>query len=192
MFLAIPDGKLIYEENWLDSAEAWTLFDALYHEIEWEEGEVFIFGRWHRIPRLQAWYGEPELTYTYSGKKLQTKAWTKTLEAIKNKLESRGYEFNSVLLNLYRDGNDKMGWHRDNEKELGEQPIIASVSLGAEREFQMRHKETKHKVSVHLSHGSLLIMAEDTQSCWYHQLPQRKRCTRPRINLTFRKIVAPN
>ncbi|RUO22059.1 alpha-ketoglutarate-dependent dioxygenase AlkB family protein [Aliidiomarina haloalkalitolerans] len=191
MQIDIPDGQLFYYESWLEYEKAWSIFAALQHEIDWEEGQVFIFGRWHSIPRLQAWYGEPGLAYTYSGKQLLAKPWTPALHSIKRKLETCGYDFNSVLLNLYRDGSDKMGWHRDNERELGHQPVIASISLGAEREFQLRHKGSDQRVSLHLTHGSLLIMAGETQANWYHQLPQRKRCKAPRINLTFRSIITP-
>lgn len=188
--LQLPDAKIDYIPTWLDKPSARKIFSALLNEIDWQEGEVFLFGNLHKIPRLQAWHGEPNAKYRYSGKTLTPQPWTATLLYLKGLLEEQGMHFNSVLLNLYRDGNDRMGWHADNEKELGAQPTIASISLGAERTFQLKHRVSKQRFDIELADGSLLIMAGVTQDHWVHQLPQRKRCSAPRINLTFRNIVA--
>lgn len=187
--LQLPDAKIDYIPMWLDQGRAKTVFSSLLNEIDWQEGEVFLFGRTHKIPRLQAWHGEPNALYRYSGKTLQPRPWNATLLYLKDLLEEQGMMFNSVLLNLYRDGSDKMGWHADNEPELGDQPTIASISLGAERTFQLKHRLSKQRYDIELANGSLLIMGGATQEHWLHQLPQRKRCSSPRINLTFRTIL---
>jgi alkylated DNA repair dioxygenase AlkB len=131
-------------------------------------------------------------TYRYSGLTMKPLPWTDTLLQIKERVEhASSYRFNSVLLNFYRDGQDSMGWHRDNEKELGENPVIASVSFGAERKFQFRHyKDQKTIISLVLNHGSLLLMSGATQSCWQHRLPKSSIMQTPRINLTFRNIIS--
>ncbi|MCH8501378.1 MAG: alpha-ketoglutarate-dependent dioxygenase AlkB [Aliidiomarina sp.] len=188
MQILSPNCYLEYVPNWLSQTDADRFFTQLYETIEWEVGEVFVFGRWHTTPRLQAWYGDANKSYRYSGKALVAKPWTDALVELRQRLKERGFDFNSVLLNLYRDGEDRMGWHRDNEPELGDKPVIASISLGAERDFQLRHRQDKSKHTLTLGHGSLLLMTGETQTYWEHQLPQRKRCRSPRLNLTFRKV----
>jgi len=142
-------------------------------------------------PRLTAWYGDPGKAYSYSGITMQPHNWTKALLEIKQRIEAvAGASFNSALLNLYRDGKDSMGWHRDNEKELGINPVIGSVSFGAARTFVLRHyTDKKLKQSIELTHGSFLLMRGRTQHCWEHSLPKRITSTGERINITFRRIL---
>ena len=167
-----------------------NLFKKLYEEVEWQSGELKIFGKTHPIPRLQAWYGDEGAYYSYSGIKLKPKVWSKELLKVKSRIETlTGYSFNSVLVNLYRDGSDSNGWHRDNEKELGEDPIIASVSLGESRYFKLRNRDTKKVIKLELNSGSLLIMEKGSQRNWDHTLPKSKKVTKIRINLTFRKVL---
>ena len=141
-------------------------------------------------PRLAAWHGDPEAVYTYSGVSNTPSSWTETLQQIRTQLErSVGVQFNSVLLNYYRNGEDSMGWHRDNERELGPEPLIASISLGQTRRFLMQHVKHKHlRWKADLESGSALIMAGQTQKNWRHSLPKSKSRNQPRINLTFRRI----
>lgn len=179
---------IIYLPQWLSEQEADALYHALSQELAWHQGDVFIFGKWHKIPRLQAFHGEPGLSYRYSGKSLTPEPWTPILLSLRDQLKSMGYSPNAVLANWYRDGKDKMGWHRDNEPELGTEPVILSISLGACRDFQIRHRATKETQTIALEHGSLLIMKGKSQTDYEHQLPIRKRCQEGRINLTYRTL----
>ena len=149
-----------------------------------------MFGKPVLIPRLSAWYGNEGASYTYSGLTLQPNAWTDELLSIKQKIETiSGATFNSVLLNFYRHGQDSMGWHADDEPELGKMPTIASLSLGAERRFLLRAKNNHHqKHEIPLNNGSLLVMSGNTQHYWQHAIPKTRLPTKPRINLTFRQI----
>ncbi|MCC5854704.1 MAG: alpha-ketoglutarate-dependent dioxygenase AlkB [Idiomarina sp.] len=187
--LRLPKEDFQYIGKWLTSERANVLQKALATELNWQQGDVFIFGKWQKIPRLQAFHGDYGLGYTYSGKTLFPEPWTPSLLQIKAELNQLGFFPNVVLANLYRDGEDKMGWHRDNEPELGDQPQILSLSLGAARDFQLRHRETRTRVDLRLDHGSLLVMQGNSQQEWEHQLPPRKRCKEPRLNLTFRTII---
>jgi alkylated DNA repair dioxygenase AlkB len=164
----------------------------LQRGIAWKQEPIKIFGKEVMQPRLTAWYGDPDKAYRYSGITMKPLQWTDTLLEIKEKAEFiSGHKFNSVLLNFYRSGQDSMGWHRDNEKELGTDPVIASVSLGAERKFQFRHyKNQKTVISLELEHGSLLLMSGATQNNWQHRLPKSGIAHKPRINLTFRNIIS--
>lgn len=184
------DGEVFYFPNFFSLQERELYFKKLLQEIEWQQQAIVIFGRRVMQPRLTAWYGESEGSYGYSGLKLKTLPWTKTLREIKARVETQcGVSFTHVLLNQYRNEKDSMGWHRDNEKELGLEPVIASVSLGEEREFQMRHYHEKSlKRSVKLQDGSLLLMRGRTQECWEHALPKRSQSLGIRLNLTFRVI----
>ena len=151
-----------------------------------------MYGNINPIPRLTSWFGDSGKGYTYSGIVMSPNDWTDELISIKSKLEEKvEIKFNSLLLNLYKDGNDHVAWHADDEKELGEDVIIASVSFGEKRDFQLRHKTdtTVEKINIPLEHGSLLLMFPPTQENWLHQLPRRKKVNKPRINLTFRKII---
>jgi alkylated DNA repair dioxygenase AlkB len=164
--------------------------NRLQQEILWEQEPIQMFGKEVMQPRLTAWYGDDGKNYTYSGITMKPLPWTPALLSIKEKTEEICKRtFNSCLLNFYRTGNDSMGWHRDNEKELGENPAIASVSFGAERTFQFRNYENKKEIiSITLPSGSVLFMAGTTQTNWQHALPKSKKLTDIRINLTFRNI----
>lgn len=186
--LDLPDGALYYIPNWLSEASANKLFECLQHELEWQQGNVKVFGAWHPIPRLQAWYGDSSAIYGYSGKPLIPLKWHSDLHWLREKLAQDGIQSNAVLANFYRNGNDKVGWHSDNEKELGCHPVIASISLGATRTFQLKHKQSNQRVDLELESGSLLVMAGNMQTNWLHALPQRKRITNGRINLTYRMV----
>jgi alkylated DNA repair dioxygenase AlkB len=173
-----------------DNKWANKVFKELREQIEWEQYHIQIFGKRMPQPRLTAWYGETNAAYSYSGIQLIPKAFTPCLLKIKAIVEEASEQkFNSVLLNLYRNQNDSMGWHSDDEKELGENPVIASLSLGETRVFQVRHKTQKAlKGKLELTHGSLLIMKGNMQSNWQHAIPKSRKECGPRINLTFRKI----
>lgn len=188
--LALPDGRFQMMTGFLDSNEAWRLFDLLYKEVPWRHDEIRMWGKTHRLPRLQQWFGEPGQTYTWSGIRMGPTPWLPSLLRIRAKVEeASGHRFNTVLANLYRDGQDTVGWHADDEADLGPDPVIASVSLGAERDFVLRHNtlEEHRNVKVLLTHGSLLVMSDGSQANWKHAVPRRKRITAPRINLTFRR-----
>jgi alkylated DNA repair dioxygenase AlkB len=183
------DGTVNYYGKILSSEEANRYFDLLMQNTQWEKDEVIIFGKHITTKRKVAWYGDSEYLYTYSNTTKQALAWTKELSELKQIVEEyAGIKFNSCLLNLYHNGNEGMGWHSDDEKTLGKNNTIASLSFGAEREFSFKHKQTKQTVSLVLEHGSLLIMKDATQSNWLHSLPKSKNITQPRINLTFRTI----
>jgi len=178
------------DSNFLPKKDSKLLFNKLLETVEWERGEVTLYGKTYPIPRLQAWFGDDGANYSYSGMNLKSNSWSKELLDLKNQIEKlTGYDFNSVLVNLYRDAADSNGWHRDNEKELGSDPIIASVSLGENRLFKIRNKKTKEVTDLILESGSLLIMSKGSQLDWEHTLPKSKKIYRPRINLTFRKVL---
>ncbi len=163
----------------------------LVAEAEWRSEAVVVWGRKVPQPRLIAWYGDAGRAYAYSGIRLRPSPWTPLLLDIKARIEeATGAAFNSVLLNYYRDNCDSIGFHSDDEPELGERPVIASLSLGEERTFVLRHKRSKETapMRLRLPSGSLLLMAGDTQHCWRHGIPKESRPRSPRINLTFRKI----
>ncbi|KAM9360660.1 DNA oxidative demethylase ALKBH2 [Symphorus nematophorus] len=181
--------------------EADRLFKQLEEEVVYstgEESKVQVFGKVYNIPRKQATYGDAGLTYTYSGVTRSACPWTPTLEYIRDAVtKTTGQTFNFVLVNRYKDGQDHMGEHRDDEKELDPLCPIASVSLGAARDFIFRHRDARGKqvrrqiepVKLELAHGSLLLMNSPTNTFWYHSLPVRKKIAQPRINLTFRRIL---
>lgn len=185
-----PTASLQYTDGfipWEESSELLTRWTA---ELDWIRSNINLFGRKIPIPRLNAWYGDR--AYAYSGTRFEAKSWTPELKLIKNRVElASGLRFNSVLLNLYRDGQDTMGWHSDDEKSLGNNPQIASVSLGACRRFVLREKNNKkNKHSMMLGDGSLLLMLGETQKLWQHSLPRTRAAAsmKSRINLTFRQI----
>jgi alkylated DNA repair dioxygenase AlkB len=186
----ITNGEYFYLPNFFNQQEANSYLKAFQDNIEWKQEEMLMYGKIVKFPRLTAWYGDNDKPYSFSGIKLNPKAWNTELLEIKSKIEPIcETAFNSVLLNRYRDGNDSISWHTDAEKELGQNPIIASVNLGAERKFQLRHKETKEKIEIILQHGSLLIMRGELQHFWQHQVPKTATKVKERINLTFRVIV---
>ena len=167
------------------------LYRHLLKSLPWQSGQIRLFGKSHTIPRLQCWMASATEEYCYSGQNLPIAPWDDELEWLRGALNQALYtQFNSVLCNLYRSGEDKMGWHSDDEPELGPTPIIASISLGAERDFAVRKKgESKQYGTLPLPHGSLLIMNRGMQKRWQHALPARKTIDSARINLTFREIV---
>ena len=184
------DGVVNYHGPILSPAETRHYYENLRQRIPWKHDEAIIFGKHIITARMVAWYGNANFSYTYSGTTKQALLWTPELAALKAVVENlTATQFNSCLLNLYQDGNQGMAWHSDDEKSLGRNSTIASVSLGAEREFRMKHKRLDHKISVLLESGSLLVMKGATQSHWLHSIPKSKKITTPRINLTFRTMV---
>lgn len=189
--IQILNGEYIYIANFYKREFADGLFTALETTIKWKQESMNMYGKEFKFPRLTAWYGEDDKPYSFSGIKLEPLPWTKELLQIKDDIEPLcDTSFNSVLLNLYRDGNDSISWHTDAEKELGRNPIIASVNFGAQRVFQLKHMHTQEKFEILLQHGSLLVMMGELQHYWKHQVPKSKKVTQPRINLTFRVISA--
>ncbi len=184
------DGIVNYYGVLFEQNEADRILETLRATIEWRNDETIIFGKKIITKRKVAWYGEKETKYTYSGITRFALNWTDELLELKKKIEERtGESFNSCLLNLYHDGNEGMGWHSDNERELLKNGAIASLSLGAERRFVFKHKEDKGKVEIMLEHGSLLVMKGRTQNNWLHRLPVSKSIIMPRVNLTFRTVM---
>lgn len=184
------DGIVNYHGQVFSPHEARYFMAQLQQEIEWRHDEINIYGKSLLTKRKVAWYGDMPYAYTYSNTTKHALPWTKSLLAIKSRVEEKsGFGFNSCLLNLYHDGTEGMAWHSDNETELGQNTIIASVSFGAERDFSFKHKRTGQVISTLLENGSLLIMRGSTQSNWLHSLPKRAKVKNARINLTFRNIV---
>lgn len=188
--LAPFDGELYVIKQFYSSLESDQLFKALETSLDWQEEDIFIFGKWVRVPRLMCWYGDPDSHYHYSGVDHQPRPWTPELQSVRAKVEQQcRCAFNSVLANLYRDGRDSMACHADDEKELGLNPVIASLSLGEERLFKLHHKKRKETLDITLGHGDLLVMAGVLQHHWVHSVPKTRSFKKPRINLTFRKIT---
>ena len=187
----MPDAQVQLWAAAFAPDEASQLFDALIAGIDWRQEEVLIFGQRRPVPRLVAWHGDPGASYTYSGTPHDPLPWTQPLERIRSRIFGlAGSRFNSVLLNLYRDGRDGMGWHADDEPELGRDPVIASVSLGAPRRFCFRHRRDRNlKLDVTLSDGSLLLMSGATQHHWVHAVPKTSLPAGRRLNLTFRNVA---
>jgi alkylated DNA repair dioxygenase AlkB len=189
--LAMPDGDLTIWRQFFAETEADLLFTELLNGVEWRHDAIQIYGRQIPLPRLTAWFGNEGASYSYSGIKMNPAPWTPALLSIKQRTEGvAGVPFNSVLLNLYRDGHDGVSWHQDDEPELGKNPVIGSVSFGETRTFQMKHKSRKDLgvVNIDLSHGSFLLMSGPTQHFWRHRLPKTPKVLKARINLTFRRI----
>jgi alkylated DNA repair dioxygenase AlkB len=185
------DFPFSYCGNFLSGTEATEMFATLHYTIPWRSEAITLFGKRMMQPRLVAFVADQGVSYTYSGQTMQRNDWTPELLLLRKRVELvSGVSFNSVLCNLYRSGSDSMGWHSDDEKSLGQNPIIASVSLGESRVFKFRKKEVKNAcVSMILGHGSLLLMTGDCQHSWQHSVPKTRKFVRPRINLTFRKVV---
>ena len=186
----LHDADIAYYPNFFDSNRANELFEKLKNEIPWQQDNITVFGKTHPQPRLTSLFGNEGKPYSYSNIVMQPNAWNPLLVFIKNEIEEICNEnFTTVLLNYYRDGKDSNGWHADNEKELGRNPVIASVSFGAERFFHLQHNTIKEqKLKINLEDGSLLIMKGTTQHFWKHQIPKTAKEIGPRINLTFRII----
>lgn len=187
-----PDAHIKLMPQFINVKDADLFLKHLRNNISWEQHFVKIFGRRIRSPRLSAWYGDIEANYSYSGQQLKPKPWTPQLASLREKINDQfDLKLNSVLLNYYRTGLDNMGWHSDDETTLGENPTIASLSLGSKRRFVMKHKYRKDlpKLEYNLGNGDLLLMSGPTQHFWKHQIPKTLKPTKPRINLTFRKIL---
>ena len=183
------DGIVVYYKNLLEINEANQYFDCLLKTIEWKNDQALIYGKLIITKRKVAWYGDTDFEYTYSKTTKRALPWTTELIELKKIAEElTGEKFNSCLLNLYHNGDEGMTWHSDAEKVLKKNGAIASLSLGAERKFSFKHKETKETLSLILENGSLLMMKGSTQTYWLHRLPPTKLISTPRINLTFRSI----
>lgn len=184
-----PNGGLQYHPQAFSSERADALFNCLHSGINWTERTIIMFGREVVQPRLVAFYGDVGQRYRYSGKTLEAPGWPDPLIEIRKRLALiTGHEFNCVLCNLYRDGKDAMGWHADNEPELGSEPVIASVSLGGERRFVLKRRSDGQRVELVPAHGSVLVMFGAVQRHWLHQVPRTRKPVDARINLTFRTL----
>lgn len=188
--LLSKDGIVNYYGTLLSASRSNSFFDQLLHNVEWKNDEAYIYGKRIVTKRKVAWYGDKPYQYTYSNTTKLALPWTTTLLELKEMVEQKTEEkYNSCLLNLYHNGSEGMAWHSDGEKDLKKNGAIASLSLGAERKFAFKHKETKEKVSLLLKNGSLLVMKGTTQTFWLHRLPPTKMIHTARINLTFRTIM---
>ena len=190
--LPLVDAEVRYWPDAFDREEAADLCARLRKAIDWRQEEVLIFGVRRPVPRLVAWHGDPGAAYTYSGTPHVPEPWTPELERVRDRVHTlTGRPFNAVLLNLYRDGRDGMGWHADDEPELGRDPNIASVSFGATRRFCLRHRRRKDsRLDLPLAPGSLLLMSGPTQHHWLHAVPKTTQAVGERVNLTFRWVGA--
>lgn len=187
----LPNAELIYIPDFLNNRESDMLFQLIASKTNWRHDDITVFGKTYKQPRLTALFGDSNQAYSYSNIVMHPEPFTDHLKVIKQKVEETSeILFNTLLINLYRDGNDSNGWHADNEKELGINPTIASVSLGEERPFHFKHRTLKQeRHQLILKHGSLLIMKGEMQHYWLHQIAKTKRRIQPRINLTFRKLM---
>lgn len=187
----LPDADVTLYENFFSPEESNELYERLTENIHWQQDYIQFYGKSIAVPRLSAWYGDLRFSYTYSGILMKPRPWNDDLLFIKERMDKEvGVHFSSCLLNLYRTGKDSVNWHQDNERELGRNPIIGSVSFGATRPFQLKHvdKEKPNKTVIPLSHGSFLLMKGTTQHYWKHQIPKTALQVAPRINLTYRII----
>ncbi|MBA6316196.1 alpha-ketoglutarate-dependent dioxygenase AlkB family protein [Cellulophaga baltica] len=190
LHLNLPDSDLIYYPNFLDTRSADSYFAKLREQTPWQQDDITVFGKKYAQPRLTALYANNDKAYSYSSISMRPHVFTKELLQIKNEADTLAQTtFTTCLLNLYRDGKDSNGWHADNEKELGQNPIIASITLGEERFFHLKHRTNKNlKHKLLLEHGSLLLMKGATQHHWLHQIPKTAKPIQERINLTFRVV----
>lgn len=185
----LPEPEVDWYPNWISAAVAAEMLERLKEEVVWKQDSIGTPGGVKPLPRLTAWQGEPGAIYIYSGIRNEPLPWSSTVLVLKKRVEeTTGAAFNSVLLNRYRSGNDSMGWHADRERELGAAPVIASVSLGATRRFDLRHNQTGAIRSFELTSGSLLVMRGTTQAQWRHRVPKAPTLQAERINLTFRWV----
>ena len=190
MLLPLPDAHVQYFPNAIASAQADTYFETLKAQLPWRQDAIKLFGKSVKIPRLQSWHGDPQCQYTYSHLTMQPNPWTHELTDIKILCESlSGSRFNSVLANWYRDGQDSMSFHADDEAELGVNPVIASVTFGQARPFVFKHKVTRATYRYTLNHGSVLVMAGETQRHYVHGIAKTAKPIGGRINLTFRQLI---
>jgi len=187
----ITGGRLRYFESFFRESQAKEVFDSLLEETPWQQDPITIFGKTYQQPRLTALYASNAKPYSYSGITMNPRPMTPLMETLRDRIHQvSSNTFTTVLLNLYRNGKDSNGWHADDEKELGKNPVIASLSFGAERYFHLKHKKDKNlRLKIPLKSGSLLIMEGETQTHWLHQVAKTARPVGPRINLTFRRII---
>jgi alkylated DNA repair dioxygenase AlkB len=192
-WLLADGGELELWPDFIAESQRQGLFDELRRDLAWQSRELRIAGRLVLEPRLTAWYGDPGAEYTYSGRRHSPLPWPPQLFDLRERLNERTHaQLNSVLCNLYRDGSDSMGLHADAEPELGENPLIASISLGATRRFQLRHRRrAEERLDLDLPSGSVLIMRGTLQHHYRHGVPKQRAIAQPRINLTFRRILSP-
>ena len=184
------DGKAMYHGTVLNREQCNLYYESLLNSIPWKNDEAIVFGKHYVTKRKVAWFGDKEYNYSYSGVTKQAHIWTKELLELKKLVEELSKTtYNSCLLNLYHNGEEGMSWHSDGEKTLLENGTIASLTLGTERKFSFKHKETKQRIDIVLENGSLLLMQGATQKNWLHRLPPTKKVNAPRINLTFRTII---
>ena len=191
--VAHNDLKIRIEDNFFNQIDSDELLTKLISKLPWESMVIKMFGRDTTIPRLQCWIGDEGCNYKYSGEKLNRQNWTKDLTMIREKIYKEfKIDFNSVLVNYYRDGKDSMGWHSDDEKELGHNPTIASISFGSERDLVFKNKISKETLSIAQVHGCLILIDGKTQKNWQHSIKKTRKVIGPRINLTFRNIIDKN
>ena len=188
---SLPNAEVSYYSKFFTSEESHYFFHALNNEVKWRQDKISLYGREIDLPRETAWYGDTDKNYTFSGIRLTPEPWLPALLDIRQRIEKVAQvRFNSVMLNLYRDGKDGISWHTDAEPELGRNPIIGSVSFGGTRRFMLRHRHDKQaKCELELANGSFLLMGGETQHFWQHQIPKTSKTVAPRINLTFRTIL---
>lgn len=188
--LSLPEADICYQANFLNAGQASAVYQQILEETSLTPDLVTVYGKQHLTPRLTCWMGDADRQYRYSNHTMSPVPWSDVLWQLKTQVEqASAHTFNSVLINYYRNGQDSNGWHADDEPELGDQPVIASLSLGGARDFQLRHKRDRHiKHTISLKHGSLLIMRGATQTHWQHQIPKRAKA-QGRLNLTFRQII---
>ena len=185
--------KIRIEEDFFNSVDSKKLLKKFISKLPWESMIIKIFGKDTKIPRLQCWIGDEGCEYRYSGKQLNRQIWSQDLIMIRKKIyEELNIDFNSVLANYYRDGKDSMGWHSDDEKELGPDPTIASISFGSERDLVFRNKITKETIAIPQTNGCLILIDGETQKNWQHSIKKTQKVIGPRINLTFRNIINKN
>lgn len=192
MLIDLPDAHIRYQPKWVDAQSADHWLQQLSQQTPWTQPQIKLYGRSIAVPRLVAWYGDTGAAYRYSGLVHDPLPWTPLLTDIRKRVEQEiGEPLNGVLLNFYRNGQDAMGWHSDDEPELGAQPLVVSLNLGATRRFDFRRKgASRIEYSLELEHGSLLVMSGPTQHHWQHQIARTRKVATPRINLTFRQIIS--
>lgn len=185
-WVELPPGRALLIRRWLTPADAQFVYQSCLQQLSWDQPRLHLFGRQYPIPRRHAFVGDPGVVYRWSGLEQKSQEWTDSLRMIRSRLQAAGFSFNSVLVNHYRSGEDSMGWHADNEKELGDSPVIAIVSLGQERRLDF--KAGKRRVPLDLPDGSLLLTSGAVQHHWLHSVPKTRRVLEGRISLTFRYI----
>ena len=191
--VAHNDLKVRIEKNFFNQVDSNKLLKKLISDLPWESMAIKMFGKDITIPRLQCWVGDKGCDYKYSGKKFNRQDWPADLIMIREKIyKELNIDFNSVLVNYYRDGMDSMGWHSDDEKELGPNPTIASISLGSERDLVFRNKINKEVLPIPQTHGCLILIDGKTQKNWQHAIKKTRKVIGPRINMTFRNIIDKN